>query len=65
MTYALCPYCSLPGLVTTVTVQAQSLDVKGQCVLCGYTCDSEYASADVTDDLPGEFTQPLDVTAAD
>ena len=62
---SVCPYCNLPGLVTTVKVHADGVEVSGKCTTCGYTYDSDYAAADGSDDLPGEFTRPLDVTAVD
>ncbi len=65
MNLSLCPYCDLPGLVTTVKVHGSGMDVTGKCTTCGYTYDSEYAPAEVSDDLPGEFTRSLDPTAAD
>ena len=65
MDLSVCPYCNLPGLVTTVKVHGSGMDVTGKCATCGYSCDSEYAPSDTTDDLPGEFSRPLDVTVAD
>ena len=60
-----CPYCNLPGLVTTVKTHGASLDVSGKCTTCGYSYDSEYAPSEVADDLPGDFTRPLEMTVAD
>lgn len=60
-----CPYCNLPGLVTTVKRYDGGLDVTGQCTTCGYHYDSDYAPSEVADDLPGEFSRPLEVTVAD
>jgi hypothetical protein len=65
MDLSVCPYCNLPGLVTTVKVHGTSLDVTGKCTTCGYSYDSEYAAADQADDLPGEYSRPLDMTVAD
>ena len=65
MNLSICPYCSLPGLVTTVKSHGSSLDVTGKCTTCGYSYDSEYAPSESTNDLPGEFTRSLDITAAD
>ena len=51
-----CPYCNLPGLVTTVKVSAGHFEATGKCLTCGYSYDSEYASAEVADDLASEFS---------
>jgi hypothetical protein len=62
-----CPYCNLPGLVTTVKTGAGGLDVSGYCTICGYRCDSahEPAGLGAADDLPDEFTRPAEIVAAD
>ena len=65
MNLSLCPYCDLPGLVTTVKAHGSGMDVTGKCTTCGYSYDSEYAPFEVTDDLPGDFTRSLDIAAAD
>lgn len=65
MNLGTCPYCDLPGLVTTVRSQGQSLDVRAKCTTCGYSYDCEYAPQEVSDDLAGEFSRPLEFTAAD
>jgi transcription elongation factor Elf1 len=65
MNLSLCPYCNLPGLVTTVKVHGSGMEVTGKCTTCGYSYDSEYAPAEANDDLPGDFTRPLDTTAVD
>ena len=65
MNLSVCPYCNLPGLVTTVKVHGRGLEVTGQCATCGYRCDSEYAPSDQSDDLPDEFSRPLEMTVAD
>ena len=65
MNLSTCPYCNLPGLVTTIKVHAGGMDVTGKCATCGYSYDSEYARSEATDDLPGDFTRPLDATAVD
>jgi hypothetical protein len=31
------------------------LEVSGRCLTCGYTCDSDYVSTEVADDLSAEF----------
>lgn len=65
MDLSVCPYCNHPGLVTTVKAHGGGLDVSGRCTTCGYSYDSEYTASDVADDLPGEFSRPLDETVAD
>lgn len=49
-----CPYCESEGLVLNVKSAPGGLEVNGRCLTCGYTCDSDYASADLADDLPCE-----------
>ena len=51
-----CPYCEAPGLVLTVKPMPGGLEVSGHCLTCGYTCDSDYASAEIADDLRCEYT---------
>ncbi len=65
MNLSLCPYCDLPGLVTTVAVHAAGVDVTGKCTVCGYSYDSEYEPAEVDDDLPGDYSRSLESTVAD
>jgi hypothetical protein len=60
-----CPYCDHPGLVTTMRASAHGLEVSGKCATCGYSYDSEYTPGDQADDLPGEFTRPMERGAAD
>jgi hypothetical protein len=60
-----CPYCNLPGLVTTMKVSASGFEVTGKCVTCGYSYDSEYDPTDVADDLQGEYSRQLEAAAAD
>jgi hypothetical protein len=31
------------------------LEVSGRCTMCGYACDSDFASADLADDLSAEY----------
>ena len=38
-----CPYCNLPGLVTTVKVTTDGFEMTGKCLTCGYSYDSEAA----------------------
>ncbi|MCC7360440.1 MAG: hypothetical protein IT317_13240 [Anaerolineales bacterium] len=59
-----CPYCNLPGLVTTINPTGAGLEVQGQCTICGYTCDSGFAPQEQTDDLPGEYMRALEQEAA-
>lgn len=65
MNLSLCPYCEQPGLVTTVTVHGEGVEVTGKCTTCGYSYDSDYAPAEVDDDLPGDYSRSLEMTAAD
>jgi hypothetical protein len=55
MEFGLCPYCETQGLVLSTRPVPGGIEVNGRCVTCGYTCDSAYASAETTDDLPYEF----------
>lgn len=60
-----CPYCNLLGFVTRVKSTPGGFAATGCCMICGYDYDSDYAPADVTDDLPYEFSQPLECEAQD
>ena len=60
-----CPYCNLPGLVTTMKVNANGFEVTGKCVTCGYSYDSEYDPSEINDDLLGEYSRQLEAAAAD
>ena len=40
-------------------------EVTGKCMNCGYSYDSEYDPAEITDDLLGEYSRQLEATAAD
>ncbi len=60
-----CPYCNLPGLVTTMKVSAGGFEVTGKCVTCGYSYDSAYDPSEITDDLLGEYSRQLEAAAAD
>ena len=61
-----CPYCNLPGLVTTVKVSNSGFEMTGKCLTCGYSYDSEYTPSEVADDdLPGEYSRQLEAAAAD
>ena len=61
-----CPYCNLPGLVTTVKVSTGGFAMTGKCLTCGYSYDSEYTPSEVEDeDLPGEYSRQLEAAAAD
>ena len=59
-----CPYCNLPGLITTIKPTGAGLEVQGKCTICGYTYDSDYAPQEQTDDLPGEYSRALEYAAA-
>jgi hypothetical protein len=37
MKFGVCPYCELPGFVTTVKGSTDGLQVSGKCWTCGYT----------------------------
>lgn len=67
MELGICPYCELPGLLLSVKSVSGGLEVSGRCLTCGYTCDSDYASADVADDLSCEYENylPDEVRAQD
>ena len=60
-----CPYCSLPGLVTTVKISAGHFEISGKCSTCGYTYDSAYTAAESADDLDSEYSLQLDSQMAD
>ena len=60
-----CPYCNLPGMVTTVKSTGAGLEMQGKCTICGYSYDSDYSAAEPADDLPGEYSRPLEHAAAD
>jgi len=60
-----CPYCNLPGMVTTIKPSGAGMEVLGKCTICGYTYDSDYSAAEQTDDLPGEYSRSLEHAAAD
>jgi hypothetical protein len=60
-----CPYCGLPGMVTTMRPGSAGLEVTGKCTICGYSYDSGYDPAEVTHDLPGDDLRPLELTAPD
>ena len=59
-----CPYCNLPGLVTTIKSSASGFEVTGKCMTCGYSYDSEYDPSEVTDDLLGDYSRQLEAAAA-
>jgi hypothetical protein len=66
MTMSECDYCNLPGMVTTVRPGSGGLEVTGKCTICGYSYDSDYSPTEAAeDDLPGEFSRPLESAAAD
>jgi hypothetical protein len=65
MNLALCPYCDMPGLVTTVKAHDHGMDMSGQCTVCGYRVDSDYVGYETADDLAGEFSRSLEMTPAD
>ncbi len=50
-----CPYCEVKGLVLIARQLPGGLEVSGHCTICGYTCDSDFASADQADDLRAEY----------
>jgi transcription elongation factor Elf1 len=60
-----CPYCNLPGLVTTMKASAGGFEVTGKCITCGYSYDSEYDPSEITEDLLGDYSRQLEAAAAD
>jgi len=60
-----CPYCGQPGMVTTIRPGSAGLETAGKCTVCGYTYDTEYDPAEVTDDLPGDDMRSLEAMLAD
>lgn len=60
-----CSYCNLPGMVITVRPGSDGLEVTGKCTICGYSYDSDYSPTETADDLPGEFSRPLEAGTAD
>jgi hypothetical protein len=60
-----CPYCGLPGMVTTMRADDRGLEVAGKCTICGYTYDSEYEPSEAAEDLPGEYSRPIEAALAD
>ena len=59
-----CPYCGLPGMVTTMVAEHGGLEVAGKCTICGYSYDSEYDAAETAHDLPSDFSRSLDADLA-
>lgn len=55
MELGICPYCESQGLVLTVKPAPGGLEVSGRCLTCGYACDSDYAAAEIADDLRCEY----------
>ena len=60
-----CPYCNLPGLITTIKRTGAGLEVLGKCTICGYSNDSDYSVTEQPDDLLAEYTRSLEHAAAD
>ena len=60
-----CPYCNQLGLVTMIKSTPGGFEIVGHCVACGYGYDSDYAPAEVSDDLPYEFSLPAEPEAQD
>lgn len=60
-----CPYCNMLGLVTTIKSTPGGFEVTAQCRECGYGSDSDYARAEVADDLPHEFDLPMEYEVRD
>lgn len=60
-----CPYCNLPGLITTIKTTGAGLEVLGKCTICGYSSDSDYSITEQSNDLPAEYTRSLEHAAAD
>jgi transposase-like protein len=65
MNLGICPYCELDGLVVTVKVTPRGFEVSGKCATCGYTCDSEYASGEMSSDLLCEVSLPVEASTRD
>ena len=60
-----CPYCNMLGFVTTIKSTPDGFEVTAQCLICGYGYDSDYARAEFADDLPYEFSAPVEQEARD
>jgi transcription elongation factor Elf1 len=60
-----CPYCNMLGLVTHIKSTPNGFEVTAQCLVCGYGYDSDYARAEFADDLPYEFSLPVEQEARD
>jgi hypothetical protein len=52
-------------MVITVRPGSDGLEVTGKCTICGYSYDSDYSPTETADDLPGEFSRPLEAGTAD
>lgn len=55
MEFGFCPYCEMQGLLLSVKPAPGGLEVSGRCLTCGYSYDSDYASAEMADDLRCEY----------
>jgi hypothetical protein len=49
----------------TVKSTPGGFEVTGHCWTCGYGYDSDYARAEFADDLPYEFSHPMESEARD
>jgi hypothetical protein len=49
-----CPYCDMLGFIMTVKSIPGGIEVSGQCTVCGYSCDSDYAADETSTDPPPE-----------
>lgn len=50
-----CPCCDAHRFVLVTRQLPGGLEVSGRCTMCGYACDSDFASADLADDLSAEY----------
>jgi hypothetical protein len=60
-----CPVCESHGLVLSVKQVPGGMEVRGQCTVCGYACDSDYDAADRANDFQFEFDLPVETRALD
>jgi hypothetical protein len=65
MEYDVCPVCAAHALELSARNVPGGLVVHGRCLACGYACDSDYDTAEVTDDFRFEYDLPLETGALD